>query len=167
MPTRIPKDSSLGLKDTLPLAFNASVTPAEDSHLHISAAPSDMTLSEFPFLYIRYEITAPFDLVSGQATGRVKFQPLIIVRARDKVTPVLFSCVVNNRNIPYLCFTSGTERFELTNAHVVSIQYFPTDKEQSANGPFEEIGFGYQDIKITSSNGLVSATGSWSGDRGN
>jgi len=126
-----------------------------------------------------HEIVSPRDAASGLPTGKRMHKPLVITKELDKATPLLYSALVNNENIPTWKLEfwtpqlaaksgSGSEKqhytIQLTNASIAAIgQRMLNNKnpELMRYAEYEEISFTYQKITWTWNDGGVTAEDDW------
>ncbi|MFA6149604.1 MAG: type VI secretion system tube protein TssD [bacterium] len=126
-----------------------------------------------------HEIVSPRDAASGLPTGKRMHKPLVITKELDKSTPLLYSALVNNENIPEWKLEfwtpqlaaktgSGSERqhytIKLTNASIAAIgQRMLNNKnpELTRYVEYEEISFTYQKIEWTWIDGGITAEDDW------
>jgi type VI secretion system secreted protein Hcp len=126
-----------------------------------------------------HAIMSPRDLQSGLPTGQRMHKPFIITKESDKSSPVLYNMFVTNENIrewelqfwsPALASPSGSGQevqshtVRLENASIASINFcMPNNKnpELMRYVEYEEIGFTYQKITWTWTDGGIAAQDDW------
>jgi type VI secretion system secreted protein Hcp len=126
-----------------------------------------------------HSIISPRDLQSGLPTGKRMHKPFVITKESEKSSPVLYSMLVNNENIPewelqfwspVLSSSSGTGQevqshtVKLVNANIASIDFcMPNNKnpELMRYVEYEEIAFTYQKIIWIWNDGGITATDDW------
>jgi type VI secretion system secreted protein Hcp len=128
---------------------------------------------------VNHEIVSPRDMASGLPTGKRQHKPLIITKAIDKSSPLLYNVLTTNENIsewelkfwtPQLAAAGGvgTEKqhytIKLTNANIASIRFLMADNrnpELARLTEYEEVAFTYQKITWTWTDGGVTADDDW------
>jgi type VI secretion system secreted protein Hcp len=124
-----------------------------------------------PVLSLSSSVTMPYDVGSGQATGRRQYSPIAITKSLDRASPLLFLAAVTNENLAeVLCKflrnnTRGTGtsdvffELKLSNARIVSDAV--SGNAQINNGIHESVGFIFQRIEWTYLDGGVTAVDDW------
>lgn len=129
---------------------------------------------------VTHEIISPRDSASGLPTGKRQHRPFVITKELDKSTPLLFSALVNNENIPsweLQFFTphiqpgSGAAGMEvnhytvrLTNASIIDIKSVMLNNknfELAKFAEYEEVAFTYQKIQWIWVNGNIVTEDTW------
>lgn len=123
---------------------------------------------------VTHEIVCPRDVASGLPTGKRMHKPFYLTKELDKSTPLLYSVLVNNESLPewelqfWQPSPTGQERqhytVRLTNANIASIHFKMANVKHPAltrYAEYEEIGFTYQKIEWTWSDGGLSAEDDW------
>jgi len=123
---------------------------------------------------VSHEIVSPRDPASGLPTGKRMHKPMVITKALDKATPLLYNVLTNNENIQewQLQFwrpsATGAEQqhftIKLTNANIASIAFrMPNNKHPDLMkfAEYEEIAFTYQKIEWTWTDGGITAMDDW------
>jgi type VI secretion system secreted protein Hcp len=128
---------------------------------------------------VSHEIVSPRDPASGLPTGKRMHKPFVITKELDKSSPLLYSVLVNNENIPdwKLEFWTpqlaaaagvGAEKqhytVELVNANIASISFRMLNNknpELTRYAEYEEIAFTYQKITWTWKDGGITANDDW------
>jgi type VI secretion system secreted protein Hcp len=129
------------------------------------------------------EITSPRDQTTGLPTGKRMHEPIVILKALDKSTPLLWQALVSNENLTQFVLQVyapqipggagvggvGAETMiytiSLTNATISSMRQYMSDNEIATNTSLpvrEEISFTYQKITWTWTQGGITATDDWS-----
>lgn len=121
-----------------------------------------------------HEIVGPRDPVSGRPTGKRMHKPFNITKAIDKASPLLNAVLTNNENLTEVVLKlfrptpTGQERHAFTvrlvNATISSIQLrqLNTRSPKYAKMPeLEEVGFTYQRIEWTWTEGNITAEDDW------
>lgn len=121
-----------------------------------------------------HEIVCPRDPTSGRPTGKRMHKPIVITKELDRSSPLLFSILCNNENIPHweLQFwtpnATGIEKqhftIRLTNANISAIhsKMSNTKSPKLSRFPeYEEVSFTYQKIEWTWTDGNLSACDDW------
>lgn len=161
------------------LAFQAT-NAAETIRMTVTGQTSgaiqgDRADGKIDTLAFQHEIVSPRDAASGLPTGRRQHQPITIVKAIDKATPLLHKLLTNNENAQVVldfyrknAQTGDPEKYytiTLLNASVSSIRdWKPNTRDLSADraGDLEEISFTYQRITWTYTKGGVTHSDDWS-----
>jgi len=117
-----------------------------------------------------YAVVSPRDAATGQATGKRQHEPLVITKAIDKSTPLLFQALVTNENLPevtiefYRPQANGTEslyyKIKLTNATISSLHQ--SDEGKNGLKPYETLELVFQKIETTWTDGGITASDDWS-----
>jgi type VI secretion system secreted protein Hcp len=128
---------------------------------------------------VSHEIISPRDPASGLPTGKRMHKPFVITKELDKSSPLLYSVLTQNENIPdwKLEFWTpqlsaaggvGAEKqhytVELVNANIASISMRMLNNknpELTRYAEFEEIAFTYQKITWTWKDGGITAMDDW------
>jgi type VI secretion system secreted protein Hcp len=123
---------------------------------------------------VMHEIVCPRDVASGLPNGKRVHKPLYITKELDKASPLLFSVLVHNEIIPewelqfWQPSPTGQERqhytIRLTNANIASMHFKKANNKNpvlARYSEYEEIGFTYQKIAWTWTDGGVSAEDDW------
>jgi type VI secretion system secreted protein Hcp len=126
-----------------------------------------------------HEITSPRDSASGLPTGKRQHKPFVITKELDQASPLLYSCLCNNENIPewelqywtpQLGAASGVgtevQNFtvKLTNANIANIAFKMLNNknpELTRYAEYEEVAFTYQKIEWTWVKGGITALDDW------
>ena len=121
-----------------------------------------------------HEVVSPRDAASGLPTGKRQHKPFTITKEVDKATPLLYSILVNNENIPEwrLQFwqpeKSGKEQqhytVELLNASIAGIRHEMLNNKYPENMQHKErehVSFCYQKITWTWVDGGITAEDDW------
>jgi type VI secretion system secreted protein Hcp len=123
-------------------------------------------------LAFHYEVTAPRDSASGQATGKRQHSPVTFVKEWGASSPQLLTAAVDNELLDSVLFEfietnpAGEEfvyhTIKLTNASVASIKQ---DAKAAAGGhdlqDLEEISIVFQSIEMANLDGKTTAADSW------
>lgn len=120
---------------------------------------------------VQHGIVSPRDPASGLPTGRRQHKQFVITKELDKSSPLLYSMLVTNENIPeweLQCWQpnpTGAEvnhyTVKLTNASIASIEFrLPNNKDPQLMKltEYEEVAFTYQRIQWTWNEGGITAT---------
>jgi type VI secretion system secreted protein Hcp len=123
---------------------------------------------------VQHEVSSPRDAASGLPTGKRQHHPIVITKEVDKSSPLLYNVLCNNENLTewklqfWKPAASGHEQqhytIELTNASIAWIRMImPNNKhpELMKFAEYEEIGFVYQKIEWTWTDGGITALDDW------
>ncbi len=128
---------------------------------------------------VNHEVVSPRDSASGLPTGKRQHRPFVITKELDKSTPLLYSALVNNENIPtwklefwapQLKAATGvgaeTQHYtvELLNANIASISFRMLNNknpELTRYAEYEEVAFTYQKVVWTWKDGGITAEDDW------
>lgn len=126
-----------------------------------------------------HEIVSPRDPASGLPTGKRMHKPLVLTKELDKSSPLLYNALCNNENItrlelqfwtPQLSAAAGVGqevqhyKLNLKNANLTFINFRMGNNKHPdlmKFAEYEEIGFTYEEITWTWTNGGITATDSW------
>ena len=120
-----------------------------------------------------HSISSPRDLATGQATGKRQHKPFLITKSTDRTTPMFYNAqvsgeILSNCTIKFVRpgGADGLDQYysvKLTNASIASTAFTKGDARASAGrfGEYEEIGFSYQRIEWTITNGGIMAVDDW------
>jgi type VI secretion system secreted protein Hcp len=121
-----------------------------------------------------HNIISPRDAGSGLPTGKRQHQPFGITKTLDPATPLLYSALVNNENMPdwrleyWQLQPRGKEELvytvKLVNANIASIRHRVENVDSPATAQLpsmEDIQFSYQKIEWTWVNGGITAEDDW------
>jgi type VI secretion system secreted protein Hcp len=117
---------------------------------------------------VRHTLVSPRDVATGQATGKRRHAPIMIVKDVDRSSPMLASAWVRNDVLTtWRLEVFGTDHFgrrsavyviELLNAFVVEIAL---TTPESSTVPREAVSFVYEGITWTWREGGVTARDEW------
>jgi type VI secretion system secreted protein Hcp len=128
---------------------------------------------------VSHEIVSPRDPASGLPTGKRQHKPIVITKELDKSSPLLYSVLTQNENVPEwkLEFWTpqlnaaggvGAEKqhytMELVNANIASIAFRMLNNknpELTRYAEYEEVAFTYQKITWTWKDGGITAADDW------
>ena len=129
---------------------------------------------------VSHEIVSPRDAASGLPTGKRQHKPLVITKELDKSSPLLYTALCTNENIPELelQFWSSagggsvggagkeTQHYtvKLTNANIVDIRFAMLNNknpELTRYAEYEEVAFTYQKIEWIWVMGGITSTDDW------
>ena len=123
---------------------------------------------------VSHEIVSPRDAASGLPTGKRMHKPFVITKELDKATPLLFSVLVNNENVPewelqfWTPSATGVEKqhytVKLINANIASIAFRMANNKHPdlmKFAEYEEVAFTYQKIIWTWNEGGITAEDDW------
>ncbi|HTF36468.1 MAG TPA: Hcp family type VI secretion system effector [Myxococcota bacterium] len=121
-----------------------------------------------------YQVEIPFDVDTGQASGRRRHKPIVFTKRIDKASPQLHQACTSGETLTKVKFEfyrvdpmGGQEKYytiELDNAKIVNIeQWFPIthDKETAHYPHLEEVQLTFQKITYTWVKGGVTSTDDW------
>ncbi len=115
-----------------------------------------------PVLRVNYEVTAPRDIATGQASGKRQHGSVLVVKDWSAASPQLLQALAQNevlKSVLIEFFRTGqggqeevTEVLRLTNATVSKVKMTVSDST-SGDGPagrlIDEVSFTFQKIEIT------------------
>jgi type VI secretion system secreted protein Hcp len=126
-----------------------------------------------------HEIISPRDPSSGRPTGKRHHKPIVIGKEVDRSSPLLYWALTNNERLPswklqfWRPSPTGLElqnfTIELVNATVTQIQLRMPNTKHPRLGKYpeyEEVGFTYQKIIWTWTDGGITAEDDWETPRG-
>jgi len=130
---------------------------------------------KIPILGFEYEVAAPRDLASGQASGKRQHKPVKVIKEWGASSPQLFQAVTTNEVLKSVTFEfyrttpEGKEdqhySIKLTNATVSGHRKFIDKSVKHSDGhdvhELEEISFTFQKIDVESKWGKSMATDDW------
>ena len=118
-----------------------------------------------------HEVDVPFDIASGQASGKRQHKPIRIAKLTDQATPKLYAALVANEalNDVELTFWEGASKapyltIQLTGGAIVGLKLTSPNNHPCAAETcalFEEIQFTFTKIVVTWTDGGVTATDDW------
>jgi type VI secretion system secreted protein Hcp len=140
-------------------------------------SPREATRDTIPLLDYHYEVQAPRDVATGQATGRRMHKPLVITKEWGAATPQFMQALANNENLRKVVIlfvrtnANGEEEvfqtIKLTDASVASIKHLTAGGPDDPRGwvrdsrEVEEIAFTFRRIEISNSIGKTMAMDDW------
>ena len=128
---------------------------------------------------VHHEIVCPRDPTNGRPTGKRMHKPFTITKELDKSSPLLYSVLCNNENIPtwqlefwtpQIAARTGTGAevqhytVELENANIASITMRMANNKHPdlmKFAEYEEVAFTYQAITWTWKEGGITANDDW------
>lgn len=123
---------------------------------------------------VMHQIVCPRDPQSGMPTGKRAHKPFIVLKELDRATPLLFGVLCSNENLPSVEIQFwqpsplGVEKqhytVRLVNANIASIHFKMANNRypKLARMPeYEEVGFTYQRIEWTWSEGNLTGDDDW------
>jgi type VI secretion system secreted protein Hcp len=128
---------------------------------------------------VSHEIISPRDPASGLPTGKRMHKPFVITKELDKSSPLLYSVLTQNENVPEWKLEFWTPQLsaaggvgaekqhytvELVNANIASISFRMLNNknpELMRYAEYEEIAFTYQKITWTWKDGGITASDDW------
>jgi type VI secretion system secreted protein Hcp len=157
-----------------PLLLTSLLSPTQQGVIHMTAKGQkqgaingECTIkgleNTIVCLGFTHEIASPRDAVTGLPTGKRQHKPLTITKNIDRTTPLFYSALVGNENLPEVIFnffqtdsknqTTNQYRIKLTNAMLADIR---------SNDPSQEIlQFTYQKIQWTHVPSGINAMDDW------
>ena len=121
-----------------------------------------------------HEVISPRDAASGLPTGKRQHKPVSVLCEIDKSTPLLYSALVNNENLPewelqfWRPSAAGVETqyftIRLTNANVASIKSYSLNNKNPELMRYPELisySFTYQKIEWEWVDGAILAMDDW------
>jgi type VI secretion system secreted protein Hcp len=162
------------------LLGTASILAEDRVFAFIDGIPGEVTTrgleGQVKVVAFNHEVRSPRDSASGLATGKRQHSPVRFVCELGRSTPLLYQALSLNKVIPKIEMSffrpnptgDGTEemyfKIILTNATVSSARaWMPNVKDQSSLpfGSEVEVGFTYQKISWTYTNGGITFEDSW------
>ena len=128
---------------------------------------------------VSHQIVSPRDAASGLPTGKRMHKPFTITKELDKSSPLLYSVLCNNENIPEWSLEFWTPQISAKTGSGAEVQHFTVKLEnaniasidfQMANNKhpdlmkfaeYENISFTYEKITWTWKQGGIEAEDSW------
>lgn len=162
---------------------------AETVHLYLKANGNDVKgestqeslgrKDSIECLSYEQNVVTAREATTGMVTGRRQYGPLIVRKRIDKSSPLLMKALVENHKIdglfkffrPNPAGDGTTEQFftvEIKAGHVSAIkQLVPNTIAAGTSGepPQEEISFVFRDITWTYTQGGITHTDTWSGNK--
>ena len=121
-------------------------------------------------LGFQFQVEAPRDVATGQASGKRQYSPLTITTEWGPSSPQLFQALISNEAIKtvecqfFSSTPTGTQQpyatIRLTNAVVSKVQYRLETSSQGLGPPgalLEDISFTFQKIELQSQGGLTTS----------
>ncbi len=126
-------------------------------------------------VYFEHSVKTAREAGSGMATGRRRYEPVVIRKRIDKSTPLIYKALVNNERVdatfkfyrPSPTGDGTTQQFftvEIANGRVAGIRDYSPDviDPVSTNIPaMEEVSFLFEQIVWTYEEGGITHTDSW------
>ena len=128
---------------------------------------------------VSHDIVSPRDPASGLPTGKRMHKPFVITKELDKSSPLLYSVLCNNENIPEWNLEFWTPQISAKTGTGSEVQHF-TVKLENANiasitfrmannkhpdlmkfAEYEEVAFTYEKITWTWKDGGIESEDSW------
>jgi type VI secretion system secreted protein Hcp len=162
---------------------------AETVHLYLKANNADIQgestqtslgrENSIECLYYDQAVSTAREAGSGMATGRRRYEPIMIRKRIDKSTPLIYKAMAENQKIdgvfkwyrPNPTGDGTTEQFytvEIKNGRISSVRnYSPDciDPVSSNMPPLEEVHFVFHTISWTYTNGGITHEDTWSENR--
>jgi type VI secretion system secreted protein Hcp len=129
-----------------------------------------------PLVAYSYGVISPYDVATGQASGKRQHEPVVITKEWGASSPQFYTAAYTGEILTsvmlnfFLTNTKGVQQLDhtiqLTNARIILVQQ-SLHLPQSA-GPvidsreLQEISFTFQKIQITSISGGTEAADDWS-----
>lgn len=128
-----------------------------------------------PALHIDYEVSAPYDISSGHASGKRIHKPITITKAWDANTPLLFTALTTNEVLKTVEFNfvlpnkEGKEEvyftITLTDAVVAAQKLYMSGGGQKMLREdvhdLEDVSFTFRKIEVESKLAKTMATDDW------
>jgi type VI secretion system secreted protein Hcp len=121
-----------------------------------------------------YNVTAPRDAATGQASGKRQHSPVTIRKQLDRASPKLFQALTQGETLSTCVFTFFTPsnqgellesyRIKLTNAMVSDVTVTKGDTRLAGEGPlteYESVSFTFQRIELLHTASGVTAVDDW------
>jgi type VI secretion system secreted protein Hcp len=129
---------------------------------------------QIAFIAFEHDVLSPRDAATGLPTGKRMHKPIFITKNIDRSTPLLYSALVNNENLPEVVFFfwrpagTGSEvqyyTVKLTNANIASMRTFFPNTRIPDNGILDHmdaVSFTYQKIEWTWKDGGITSEDDW------
>jgi type VI secretion system secreted protein Hcp len=162
------------MAETVHLYLKANGTDIKGNSAQLSMGRAD----SIECVYYEQAVSTAREAGSGMATGRRRYEPIIIRKRIDKATPLLFKALANNEVVdgvlkffrPNPTGDGTTEQFytvEFKGGRVSSLKnYSPDciDPVSTNQPPMEELGFVFNTIIWTYMDGGITHQDTWSGE---
>jgi type VI secretion system secreted protein Hcp len=157
------------------MALNAYLTLKGETQGDIKGSVTQAGREDSIMVFaVDHQIVSPRDAASGLPTGKRMHKPLVITKEVDKSSPLLYSMLVHNENIPSFKLdfwrpsrTGKEEQFysvELSNASIASMDFTVLSNKEPETmriPEYEKIAFCYQKITWTWHDGGIAAEDDW------
>ncbi len=137
-------------------------------------SPKARYKDKIPAIRFIYEIGAPRDVPTGQASGKRQHSPVTITKEWGAASPQLFDALVTNEILDFVLFEfvrtnpAGEEEvyytIRLTDATVSDLKQYANQAAQDSAGSrheLEDISFTYHKIEVENKDTKMSASDNW------
>lgn len=155
-----PLPSYLGAESSGPIHMTINAATQGLIEGSVAAAGKEETIR---VIGIEHEVVSPRDAASGLPTGKRQHSPVKITKRIDRSTPLLYTALVNNENLPDVTIrfyrtgpTGGEQQYytiTLVNAAISEIRQSDINTES--------VSFVYQKIIWTWMDGGITAQDDW------
>jgi type VI secretion system secreted protein Hcp len=163
------------MAETVHLFLKANGTDIKGNSTQISMGRAD----SIECVYYDQAVSTAREAGSGMATGRRRYEPILVRKRIDKATPLIYKALANNEVVdgifkffrPNPTGDGTTEQFytvEFKGGRVSSVRNYSPDciDPVSSNQPaMEEVQFVFHNILWTYNDGGITAEDSWSEGR--
>ncbi len=133
-------------------------------------SPKTRYKDKIPAIRFLYEIKAPRDVSTGQASGKRQHSPVTITKEWGAASPQIFQALVTNEILDPVLFEfvrttpAGEEEIfytiRLTNATVCDLKQY-VEIQPGPDRPLEDISFAFQKIEVEDMDAKTSASDDW------
>ncbi len=133
-------------------------------------SPKARYKDKIPAVHFLYEIKAPRDVSTGQASGKRQHSPVMITKEWGAASPQILQALVTNEMLDFVFFEfvrtnpAGEEEIyytiRLTNATVCDLKQY-VQAQPGPDHPLEDISFTFQKIEVEDKDAKTSASDDW------
>ena len=187
VPTSQPQDAMLSMAQEFADGLGGVLTPGArvqslNAYMSVQGSKQGVFKGEgarpgqISILQFTYEVKAPRDVATGQASGRRLHSPVMVTKELGAASPQLFTALVANEILPsvqiqfFRTRVDGKEELyhtvRLTNATVVRVRHHMHNPEVVGLSPgraLEDVAFTFQRIEIQNNVGKTMGIDDWSG----
>lgn len=130
---------------------------------------------KIPALSFSYEVKAPRDVATGQASGKRTHEPIVVTKEWGASSPQIFAALVGNEPLKSVLFefvatrSTGVEEvyhtIKLTNASIATYKQYTHHVDAGHTYELEDVGFTFQMIEIENKDGSTAASDNWAAGR--